>query len=189
ALILRREDVVEDEARASVSVPPLAALDAVVLVVGDRLDVLVGVLVLVLTALPMVAAALDDVPKVRDDAGFDEHLPMLVEVDAPGIARTLGELLEALLGRVIAPDRGVHEDALLVGGAGFADLRVGEHAVASVEPAVGSPHEAVERLVLVVVAPAVKHHLRRAVGLPVAVLVGNEEQRGGRAHPNATEAD
>src|SRR5207244_360928 len=67
--------------------------------------------------------------------------------------------------------------------------RMGEDAVAAVEPAVRPPREAVERLVLIMVAPAVEHHLRGAVGLAVAVLVGNEEQRGGRADPDAAEAD
>jgi hypothetical protein len=124
AAVLRREGVVEHEARAAVRVAALAALQVLVLVVGDGLNVLVGVLVLVLSALAVVAPALDHVPEVRDDAGLDEHLAVLVEVDAPGIAGSLGEPFKDLLEGVIAPDRGVHGDALVVRRAGLAHLRV-----------------------------------------------------------------
>ena len=64
-----------------------------------------------------------------------------------------------------------------------------EDAVAAVEPAVGAPDEAVERFVRVFVAPAVEQLLRLAVGLVVAVFVGNEEQVRGGADPDAAEAD
>ena len=46
----------------------------VVAVIGDRLDVVIGVGIEVLARLPLVAAPLDDVIEVRDDAGGDEHL-------------------------------------------------------------------------------------------------------------------
>ena len=39
------------------------------------------------------------------------------------------------------------------------------------------------------IAPAVEQDLRLAVGLVVAVLVGNEQQVRGRADPHAAEAD
>ena len=66
----------------------------VVAVVGDRLDVVVGVRVEVRPGLALVAAALDDVVEVRDDAGGQERLALGVEVDAPGVARAVGEDLE-----------------------------------------------------------------------------------------------
>ena len=90
---------------------------------------------------------------------------------------------------MIAPDAGVERHALVVGRAGLADLRVREDAVAAVEPAVRSPGEGVQRLVRVLVAPAVEQDLRRAVGLVVAVRVGNEQQVRRRADPDAAEAD
>ena len=73
--------------------------------------------------------------------------------------------------------------------AGLADARVREDAVAAVEPAVRSPDEAVERLVRIVLAPAVEQDLGRAVGTVVAVAVGNEKKMRGRADPDAAEAD
>ena len=50
----------------------------------------------------------------------------------------------------------------LVGRAGLADERRVEHALVAVEPAIRSPGEAVERLVRVLIAPAIEQHLRRA---------------------------
>ena len=130
-----------------------------VAVVGDGLDVVVGVGIEVLAGLPLVAAALNHVIQVRDDAGGDERLAVVVEIDAPGIARAVGEDLEDVPRRVIAPDAGVDRRALVVGRARLADLRMREHAVAAVEPAVGAPGEGVERLVRVLIAPAVEQDL------------------------------
>ena len=98
--------------------------------------------------------------------------------------------------------------ALVVGRAGLADVRVREHAVAAVEPAVGSPDERVQRLVRVLAAPAVEQDFRpggtslgnatpgrgiglhrHAVGHVVAVLVGDEHQIRRRADPHAAEAE
>ena len=66
-------------------------------VVGDGLDVVVGVRVEVRARLPLIAAALDDVEGVRNDAGLDEGLAVVVEVEAPRIARAVGEDLEDVL--------------------------------------------------------------------------------------------
>ena len=140
--------------------------------------------------LPLVAAALDDVVEVRDDAGGDERLAVLVEVDAPGVARAVGEDLEVVPRRVIAPDAGVDRDAVGVGRAGLADARVGEDAVAAVEPAVGAPGERVERLVRVLRSPS-----RRAgpaggpSGRSSPSLSGMNRKLRGRADPDAAEAD
>ena len=157
--------------------------------VGDGLDVVVRVGIEMLAGLALVAAALDDVVKMRDDAGGDEHLAARVEVDAPGVAGAVGEDLEDVPRRVVAPDAGVDRHALVVRRARLADARVGEDAVAAVEPAVGAPDEGVERLVGVLLAPAVEQDLRRTVGPVVAVSVGNEQQVRGRADPDAAEAD
>src|SRR5262249_29959319 len=114
-----------------------------------------------------------DVEQMRDDARFDEAFAMLVEIEAPRIARALCEDLELVTGRVVAPDASVDRRALLRRSAGLADERVREDAVATVEPAIGSPGEGVERLVRVLVMPAVEENLRRAGGL--VVLRGHEE--------------
>ena len=138
----------------------------VVGVVGDGLDVFVGVRVEVLAGLALVAAAGDDVVEVGDDAGGDEPFAMLVVVEAPGVAGAVGEDFEFVADGVVAPDAGVEGLAFGVGGAGFADAAVGEDAVATVEPAVGAPDEGVEGFVGVLGAPAVEEGvgLKREAG-------------------------
>ena len=83
--------------------------------IGDGLDVVVRVGIEVLARLPLVAPALDHVIEVRDDAGRDDHLAAGVEVDAPGVARAVGEDLEDVAGRVVAPDARVDRRAIGVG--------------------------------------------------------------------------
>src|SRR5689334_7660994 len=59
-------------------------------------------------ALPFDAGPLNHVPEVRDDAHLGKELPMLVEVDSPRVASTLGKDFEDISSRMIAPDSGVH---------------------------------------------------------------------------------
>ena len=75
--------------------------------VGDRLNVVVGIRVEVLPGLALIAAALNDVIQVRNHAGRDEALAVVVEIDAPGIARAFGEDFERVPRGMIAPDAGV----------------------------------------------------------------------------------
>src|SRR5207244_427526 len=49
--------------------------------VGDGFDVVENVGVEMLSALPLVARALNHVPEMRNDAGLDETLAVLVEID------------------------------------------------------------------------------------------------------------
>ena len=141
-------------------------------------------------ALTLVTPALDHVPEVRDDAGFDPGLAAFVEVEAPGIARAFGENFEQLLGRMITPHGGINPLAVLLGGAGLADVRRAEDSVAAVEPAVGAPAEGVERLVGIAgVVPAIEQDLRRT-GLHgnVAILDRDEHEMRRGADPDAAEA-
>ena len=91
--------------------------------------------------------------------------------------------------RVVAPDAGVDLLPFSLGGPGFPDPGVREDTVAAVEPAIGPPDEGVQRLVSVLVAPAVEEDLRLRVRDIVSVAVGDEEKVGRRADPDATEAD
>jgi len=99
-------------------------------------------------------------------------VPQVVEIDAPGIARALGEDLELVPHRVIPPDAGVDPHAVGIGRPRLADRGVREHAVAAVEPAIGPPDETVQCLVRVLRAPAVE-----------------EDAGRGGAHPDTAEPD
>ena len=108
-------------------------------VVGAGLDQAVGVRVEVLAEHPLEVRAGDDVEQVRDHAVGDERLAVVVEVEAPGVRRAVGDGLEDLPGGVIPPDAAVDRHAVVVGRARLADPRVRQDAVAALEPAVG-PH-------------------------------------------------
>ncbi|MEI9895161.1 MAG: hypothetical protein WDN28_15050 [Chthoniobacter sp.] len=81
--------------------------------------------------------ALDHVPEMRDDAALGNAVAVLIEIDAPRVARALGEELELMLDRMIAPHARVDARAGGILRAGLADVALREDAVAAVEPAVG----------------------------------------------------
>ena len=203
AAVFGREGVGEVEGESAVGVaaaevvsgsvagalPGVVTRSIVVTVVGDFGEFDVGVGVEVLPCLPDVATALDDVEEVGDDTGADEEVTVLVEVETPGVAGTVGIDFEFVPSGVVAPDGGVEGDALIVGSAGFADFGVGEDAVAAVEPAVGTPGEAVEGFVGVLVAPAIEEDGGFGVREVVVVGVGVEEEVGSGADVNAAETD
>ena len=129
----------------------------------------------------------DHAEQVRDHAVGDERLAEVVEVESPRVGRAVRDDLEDLAGRVIPPDAAIHRRPLLLRRPRLADLRGGQDAVATPEPAVGTPVQGVEHVVLSVDAPAVELDDRRAVGPVVAVAVGDEDQVGRGADPDPAE--
>ena len=73
------------------------------------------------------------------------------------------------------------------GRGGLADASVGEHAVAAVQPTVGTPYKCIERFVRVLMAETVEQNLWRAIGLVVAFGIGNEHQIRSRPNPYPAE--
>src|SRR6266567_1722255 len=72
--------------------------------VGEGFDVVINVWIEMRTRLAMIASALDHMEQVRNDAGFDDALAVLVKINSPWIARAFGEKLENVFGGMIAPD-------------------------------------------------------------------------------------
>ena len=142
--------------------PPgmVANVANIVSMVGDRLDVVVRVFVKVTTALPMVSATLNHVPQMRNHTRCDKRLTFIIEINAPGITGSIGEGFEDVFRGVITPHRAVHGDTLLVGFARSTHFRVGEHTVATVEPAIGAPDECVQRFVSVMPSKTVSQNDR-----------------------------
>src|SRR5690606_12285063 len=121
-------------------------------------------------------AALDDVggaaaAPVAAAMGH-EDLAVLVVIEAPLVAAAFGEDFEFVANGMITPDAGAEFGSAikikirskirifdLIGGARFADAGVVEDALVSVEPAVGTPHEAVETFVGVLVAETIEEDL------------------------------
>ena len=82
--------------------------------VGNRADVAVNIRIKVATALSMVNAARNDMPQMRDHACADEELSLRVVVDAPRVAETVSDHLEAILNRVITPNATVDPCAFAI---------------------------------------------------------------------------
>src|SRR5262249_37085401 len=129
------------------------------------------------------------VKRVRHDAGFDEALTMLVEIDAPGITGAIGKHFEGVLCRMIAPHAGVDGCAVLVRSARFSDARVSEYAVTAIEPTIGTPAKSVERLMRIFVMPAIEQNLRLARWFVLAFFHRHEHQVGRSSDPDAAKAD
>ena len=181
-----------------------ARIASVVRVVGDGLDVVIGVGIEVLTGLPLIPPAGDDVIQMRDDAGGDEELAMLIVIEPPRVAGALGEDFKRVPHRVIAPHAGIDGNALGIRRARLTDAAVREDAVAAVKPAVRAPDERVQRLVRVLGAPAVEEDFRtesdtrnlvsqpsiqdERIRMIVFVFIRDKHQIWCRTHPHAAEA-
>src|SRR5690606_11834744 len=110
AAVLLGEAVAEVDHRAAVRVSAAEligdrevlrrpALSTVVEARGDRLDLAIDVIGKMRSRLTDIPCARDHVIEVRDDTGRDERLAVIVEVDAPRIARPRREDLELLAKR------------------------------------------------------------------------------------------
>src|SRR5262249_41987804 len=121
---------------------PVAA--APVEVVGATLDQTETVRVQVLAVHADEVSAGHDVEEMLDDTVGDEQLAVLVPVQAPGVGGARGHQFEGLARRVVAPYAAVQGRAFLLWRARRADQGLRLDAVAAIQPAVGSPGQAVE---------------------------------------------
>ncbi len=142
----------------AVTTPPSVVADVsrIVRMIGDAADLDPRIGIEMSSALPLIATARHHVPKVGDHAGGDESLAAVVKVHSPRVAGAPREDLEVESLRMQPPHTSVERHARFVGSARLADFAVREDAVGSVEPAVRTPDEGVERFVRVFVAPAVE---------------------------------
>jgi len=127
-----------------------------VIVIRDRFQVVERVGVEVAARLPLVAASLDDVKCVGDDAGGYESLAVIVKINSPWVACAVREDFELVADGVISPDPGIYRDPLVNRGSWSSDAAVREYPLATVEPAVGSPVQGVQDLMSVLKPPAVQ---------------------------------
>ncbi len=118
-----------------------------------------------------------------------EQVAHRVEIQAPLIAAAVSEDFEFVPHGMIAPHASAQFLPLRIRGAGLADQRVREHALAPIEPTVHAPRETVECLVRVLKAPPIEQHLRSTIGTIVTIAIGNEQQMRGGADPDAAETN
>src|SRR4051812_26296179 len=127
--------------------------------VGNGFDVVENVRIIMLAALALISRTLNHVPEMRNHAGLDEALAVLVKVHSPGIAGALRKALKNMFCGMIAPHSGSNRCAFTIGRTRFANVGMCEHAVASIEPAVRPPIKCVQRFVRILVTPTIKENL------------------------------
>src|SRR6267378_8207258 len=94
-------------------------------------------------------------------AHLGPKLPAFIEVNAPGIAATFGEYFKFMPTGMIAPNTGIHPLTLALRRAGLSDVAGTENAMATIEPAVGTPRKSVKNLVGISgIVPAIQEKLR-----------------------------
>ena len=89
---------------------------------------------------------------------------------------------------MITPDAAIDRHPVVIGRARLADARVRQDAITAPEPAVGTPFQSIEHIMLSFCVPAVELDDGLAVGPVIAIAVGNEEQVWRGTHPHAAEA-
>ena len=110
--------------------------------------------------LTFIACTLNDVIQMRNDARGEERLAEIVEVDAPRVACAMREHFESVPRWMVSPDGGINALAVFVRGSRLANSRMRKHAMTTIQPAVRPPNERVERLMCVLISPAIQQDLR-----------------------------
>src|SRR5262245_19387682 len=123
------------------------------------------------------------------DAVRDEALPIVVEIDAPGVRRAVGEVLEFQARRMDAIDAAIAVNAMIrrsgPGNVGWAGAPV-----AAVQPAVRTPGEAVDEVVpALLIAEPIEQDVRLAVRLVIAIAVAEEIEMRRRHDPDPAKAN
>ena len=157
-------------------VTPFFFADIKVIMIGGLLDQLVKVLVEMIAVHALIARAGHGMPEVANDGVDEKELAVFVPVVPPRIGGAVADDLERFAGGMIAPNPALDVGALGFGRAGAADLGAGaEDAVPAVQPAIGTPAQAVDDVVAHLVGvESIQNHLRLAIRLVVAVLVGQK---------------
>ncbi len=201
---VRHEDAVAVFLRELIrEVDASAAMRGAMPMIGDGLDVIEDVRIDVAAALTVIDAAGDDMPEMRDHAGGDEDLAVVIEVDSPRIAKAVRDDFKAILRGMITPNPTInvlaifdrHLDgeriALAQDFAAIGRLAHGRacgETLAPIKPTIGPPTEAVKHFMTILNAPTGKSHFERAIGFVVLILVRHEEQIRRRAEPQSFKA-
>jgi hypothetical protein len=99
----------------------------------------------------------------------------------------MGDHLDRTARGVEFPNAAIEVKAVPVGPSRPPDLRDSQDAVASIEPAIGSPGQAIESIVFGVDIPAIEHDFRRTIWLVITIPVWNEKEFGQGTQPDAAE--
>ncbi len=151
------------------------------------------------SALSVIDATGNHVPQMRNHAGGYEYLPLVIEIHSPRITETVSDDLKTVLNRVIAPHTSIDLHRILnflvfrkclpMAIDAALSNRLTHHRgcrepLATVEPTVWAPDEAVERFMAVTNPPARQANFNIVhIRLVVTITIGNEKQiRGAPSH-------
>src|SRR5688572_11350456 len=151
----------------------------------------------------MIISAGYDMPEMRNHARRDKHLAVIIEIKAPRITETVRHDFKTILGGMITPDSAVeilrlsHRRFLGKRLSGpidastvrrFANARSSGKSLTAIQPAIGAPAQAVQRLVPILDAPPGQAHLDVAIRAVVAVTIRHKKQVRWRAEPQPAHA-
>ena len=168
-----------------------SAVGRAVPVIRDRFDIIKDIRVNVFAPLTVVNAAGNHMPKVRNHTSGDEHLAVIIKIQAPRIAETVGDHFKPILCRMIAPHSAVDELPVFHLNTSWeciplvqdrpsvqrlADRRGRGKSLAAVKPTVRSPSKAIKDLVPISNTPARKAHFDITVRLVIVIFVRNKKQ-------------
>src|SRR5581483_4797107 len=119
-----------------------------VIVVGGLIDQLVdeGIGIFTIESLEMCTG--HGMPEMTDDGVGKEQLAVVVPVMAPRVRSADRHGLDDVLGRMESPNAAAHDDALLERRARSTDHTSGGVAAPTVEPAIGTPAQAVGEMMM-----------------------------------------
>ena len=117
------------------------------------------------------------VPQVADHRVDDEHLAMLVEIEAPRVCHSMHNGFDGSMLGMISPDTCIDVDPLRIASAWFANIAGRLDSVASIEPTIGSPLETVGWCMPDdSIIEAIEDDLGWTIGNIVAICIRKEKQ-------------
>ena len=125
-----------------------------------------------------------------DHAVGDEDLPLIIEIQSPRIGRAVGNHFKNVMRWMISPHAAVERNPLRIRRARQTHQTFRPDPVAAVKPAIRSPRQPIEHIVLGILdIPPIQHHPRRPGRFIAAVIGRNEKQIRRRANPYTAETD
>src|SRR5680860_64377 len=116
-----------------------ATVSQIMHVVGNGLDIIIGIGIEMLPPLSLIPRPLNDMVHMGNNANGDKGMSIVVKIYSPRVTGTFGKDLELMSGRMVAPYRGIQLRTLFIGGTRFSDIGIREHAVYPIEPTIRAP--------------------------------------------------
>src|SRR5690606_6266359 len=107
--------------------------------IGNGLDIIVGIRIKMLPGLTLISGPLDNVEQMGYYTNGNKWMSIIIEIDSPWVTCALGKDFEFTSCRMVPPYAGIQFGPLVIGGPGFAHVGMCEYPVYAVQPTVRSP--------------------------------------------------